>query len=611
MAKPVILALSQAGLDVAQRAASVLDGDVHGLRGRVDSAIQFDDVSEHICKFFQKDRPIVGVCAAGILIRALSPILKDKMNEPPVIALSHDGKIAVPLLGGHRGANRLALALEESIGALAAITTASDRMLRAALDDPPPGWRLVNPEDHRSVAAALLNGAEATLTANAPEWLRKALCSDIGERITLIAAAGDDVWLSCEGGPTLKYVKTDICIGIGCARGVAAEELAQLVTKTIAAFDIAPQRICGVFSIDVKANEAGIHALAKSLNVPARFFSAAELENQKDRLATPSEIVFQAVGCHGVAEGAALAASGEDGQLRVPKRKSARATMAIAAASAPITQPVGRARGRLSVVGIGPGDPVFQTTQMRNAVTQAQEIVGYALYVSLLPASQQKKCVRSFGLGEEEARCRYALEQAGKGRDVALVCSGDGGIYAMGALVMELLDRARDNGGVSDAARCVEIINVPGISALQTASAKAGALLGHDFCAISLSDLLTPWDTIKTRLEAAARGDFVIAFYNPVSQRRRGQLAEAKRILLEHRRAETPVILATSLGRPEESLRLRSLATLAVDDVDMMTIVLVGSSQSRVFAHGDYSAGVGGSFVYTPRGYAKKMDRRE
>ena len=281
--------------------------------------------------------------------------------------------------------------------------------------------------------------------------------------------------------------------------------------------------------------------------------------------------------------------------LGVPKLKSANATCAIAAAPEPITEVRGRSRGRVSLVGIGPGQAAWRTPEASRLIAEADDLVGYGLYIDLLGPLAAGKPRHDFPLGGEEARCRFALGLAGEGRDVALVCSGDAGIYAMGALVFELLDRGE---GLSDAARRTEVISAPGVSALQAAAARAGAPLGHDFCAISLSDLLTPRADILRRIEAASTGDFVIAFYNPVSKKRRTLLAEARAILLGSRPPETPVLLASNLGRPDEALRLRTLGTLEVDEVDMLTVVLVGSSQSRVTA--------GGRF-YTPRGYAKKM----
>jgi len=253
-------------------------------------------------------------------------------------------------------------------------------------------------------------------------------------------------------------------------------------------------------------------------------------------------------------------------------------------------------------VGIGPGQATWRTPEVSRLVADAEELVGYGLYIDLLGPLAAGKARSDFPLGGEEDRCRYALEQAAKGLNVALVCSGDAGIYAMGALVFELLDRDADALGVSDAAKRVDVVCSPGVSALQGAAARAGAPLGHDFCAISLSDLLTPREDIVKRLHAAAEGDFVIAFYNPVSMRRRTLLAEARDILLKHRPATTPVMLASSLGRPEEHIRYRNLADLKVDEVDMLTVVLVGSSHSKLAQLGE------GPRMYTPRGYARKID---
>jgi cobalt-precorrin 5A hydrolase/precorrin-3B C17-methyltransferase len=167
----------------------------------------------------------------------------------------------------------------------------------------------------------------------------------------------------------------------------------------------------------------------------------------------------------------------------------------------------------------------------------------------------------------------------------------------MASLVFEVMER----GDIAPAARRAEIRVLPGISAMQAAAARAGAPLGHDFCAISLSDLLTPADVIRRRVEAAAQGDFVVAFYNPVSARRRALLTEARETLLRHRPADTPVILAASLGRQGETVRTVRLADLRVEDVDMLTVAIVGSSHTRRIESGDGSAR-----VYTPRGYAAK-----
>ncbi len=397
---------------------------------------------------------------------------------------------------------------------------------------------------------------------------------------------------------SLHYAPATLAMGIGCERGAAAAEVIALARAALNGNGLEPKALAGIFSIDLKADEAALHEAAAHFGVPLRLFDAAALEAETPRLANPSDAVFAEVGCHGVSEGAALAAAGPDSTLVVPKLKSRRSTVAIARALHVLeASSIGRARGRLSVVGIGPGSDAWRSPEASAFVEAASDLVGYSLYLELLGPLAKGKVRHDFDLGAEEARVRHALELAGRGRDVALICSGDAGIYAMATLVFELIDR----GGLSDAARRVEVAVTPGISALQAAAARIGAPLGHDFCTISLSDLLTPIDDIRRRVKAAAEGDFVVAFYNPVSKKRRTQLAEARDVLLHHRPADTPVVLATNLGREGELVRVVPLARLDVDDVDMLTVVIVGSSQSRVMKTGD-----GKTWVYTPRGYAAK-----
>ncbi|MCL4131742.1 UNVERIFIED_CONTAM: hypothetical protein GTU68_038689 [Idotea baltica] len=243
--------------------------------------------------------------------------------------------------------------------------------------------------------------------------------------------------------------------------------------------NIAEGAIACVATIDLKADEPAILDAAARLGVPLRLFTAAELEGETPRLANPSDVVFCEVGCHGVSEGAALSAAGPRSTLTAEKTKTETTTCAIALSPAPITKFNGRPRGRLSVVGIGPGQAAWRTPEVSRLVADAEELVGYGLYIDLLGPLAAGKTRSDFPLGGEEARCRFALEQAAKGKNVALVCSGDAGIYAMGALVFELLDRAPDQEGVSDAAHRVEVVCSPGVSALQGAAARAGAPLGQ------------------------------------------------------------------------------------------------------------------------------------
>lgn len=597
-----VICLTQRALPTAQRIAASLQGaSVHGLRTRVstkDVDVAFDDTITHLQRTFSADHVIIGVCASGILIRALAPLLAGKWQDAAVLAVDEAGKTFIPLLGGHHGGNRLARDLAERLGGMAAITTPGDAMLGLALDEPPAGWKIGTPETVKPVTAALLAGEAARfdIQAGSAAWLTNSNIAQAEDGTVLIEVTARTSRPAKADETRMTYHPPVLALGVGCDRGCPADDLISLVEQTLAEQGISAQSIACVVSIDLKADEGAVHALARHLGVPARFFDAESLEKQAPRLVNPSDIVFAETGCHGVAEGAALASAGPDGTLIVPKHKSKRATCALAQSPTDIVpENTGRPQGRLSIVGIGPGQAGWRSPEASALIGRATDIVGYQMYLDLLgPLIDGKDCHHS-DLGAEEARARHALELAATGKDVALIGSGDAGIYALATLVFELLDRENR----TDWNRVAVQVS-PGISALQAAASRIGAPLGHDFCAISLSDLLTPREDILRRLRAAAEGDFVIAFYNPVSKRRRDLLAMARDILLEHRPADTPVVLGRQLGRPDEEIKVVPLSKLEVDMVDMLTTVLVGSSNSRHITRGE------NMWVYTPRGYARK-----
>lgn len=598
---PAIVILSEAALPMARRIAEAIGGEVHGHDRRITESVDatFTDTGQHLGGLFQNGRPIVALMAAGAVIRLLAPQLQDKQNEPPVLAVAEDGSAVVPLLGGHHGGNDLAREIASAIQGFAAITTAGDLRFGVALDQPPEGWVLANPADAKQVMADLVAGKSARLEGEAAWLSESGLPLSVDGEILLSVSNR----ANAEPAGGLLYRPKNLVLGIGCERGASGEEVLALVLDSLAEAGLCAASVGLVASIVVKADEAAVHHVAQHFGCPARFFDAATLEAETQRLKNPSDIVFAEVGCHGVSEGAALAAVGAAGELVAEKRKSKRATCAIGQAVEPFTDAKlpGRARGRLMVVGIGPGSEGWRSPEVSQMVSASTDLVGYSLYLDLLGPLAKGKARHDFDLGKEEARVRHAMELAGEGKSVALVCSGDAGIYAMATLVFELLDKADGPEGLTAEARRIEIAVSPGISALQAAAARAGAPLGHDFCTISLSDLLTPWEDIKRRVTAAGEGDFVIAFYNPVSKKRRTQLAWARDKLLEHRPASTPVILATNLGREGELIRIVPLGALNVDDVDMLTVVVVGSSNSSTVSTGD-----GKTWVYTPRGYARK-----
>ena len=596
---PIILYMNRAGFTAAEKISKEFSLKLHGRKDRVDVAdVLFDNALDHIRELFSSGTPVIGVCASGILIRAVAPLLRDKSIEPPLIAVSDDSSVVVPLLGGHRGANRLAVRIASFLEAKAAVTTAGEVALGIALDEPPEGWCLDPESDAKAVMAKLLSGGGVQKTGaevkNA-HWLS-------------VLPSGTDVKILCTTEINKDNLNSDVIfypkmfsLGVGCSRDCPPQELKRLVNDALLEANVNYHAVHSINTLDLKADEPAILDLANDLGIPLRLFTSEELEQEAHRLKSPSEVVFKEVGCHGVSEGAALAQVGNDGFLSLNKKKTKNATCALAVSNIPLVDFRGRSRGRLSLVGIGPGQAEWRTPEASVLIGEAEEIIGYSLYLDLLGPVAAGKKRTDFSLGDEEKRCRYALERAAEGANVALICSGDSGIYAMGALVFELLDRGSRTSGVSLNARKVEVISTPGVSALQAAAARSGAPLGNDFCAISLSDLLTPKEDIIKRLNAASNGDFVVALYNPVSRRRKQIFEDAREIFLKNRPEETPVLLASSLGRPKETIRYTTLLEVTSSEIDMLTVVIVGSSKSRIVKMGD------GLKMYTPRGYSRKI----
>ena len=599
---PVFVALTEKGGALARRLQKILPGSlVHGCEGRVTDCDQtFDGVISHLEKLYTEGHSVIGICATGILIRALGAHLGSKRSDPSLLAIAEDGSSVVPLLGGHRGANSMARIFATELGGHAAITTAGDVSLGYGLDDPPSGWAIAYGTNYKFFSAALLSGASVKLKTEVGDcdWLLAGnLETDDAAYLTIRVT---DKQMPLSNNQLILHPPV-LALGVGCERGCDVDELLKLVEKTLSDFGLSEQSIACVASIDLKSDEKAILELAENLNVPARFFGASELELLTSRLVNPSKVVFAEVGCHGVSEGAALAVAGYEAELIVAKVKSTHATCAIARSPNDIdAQAAGRARGKLTIVGIGPGDSDWRTPAVTKALAKTTDVVGYGLYLDILGGLINGKELHQSELAQEEDRVRLSLELASEGRNVALVCSGDAGIYALATLVFELLDLQKN-----DRWNRIDILVEPGVSAIQAAAARIGAPIGHDFCLISLSDLLTPWTEIERRVKAAANGDFVVGLYNPVSKRRRHQLVIARDTLLTGRPPETPVIIARNLGRSPESISVITLGELTSDHADMLTLVLIGNCQTKYFSAGEKS------WVYTPRGYAAKIKAPE
>ena len=399
-----IVVLGPSALGLAARIKTLLPGArIHATQSRVPGAeIGFTQLLPHLRSLFSEGTPIIGLCASGILVRALAPLIADKKVEPPVIAVAENGSVVVPLLGGHHGANAMARAIAAMSGGVAAITTAGDLRFDLALDEPPPGWRIANPERMKAITAALLAGEPVALEIAAGDaaWIKESGVAFADQathkiRVTDRAITPDEA--------ALVFHPPVLALGVGCERGAAVDELKALVTATLEKHGLAAISVALVTSLDLKADEDAVQALAVSLGVPARFFTSAALLNETKRLKTPSEIVFRAVGCYGVAEGAALAAAGPDGDLIVAKQSYGRVTCAIARAPVALeATKIGKARGSLTIIGIGPGDAASRTPAADAALAAASDIVGYGLYLDLLGGALSGKTRHESNLGAEE-----------------------------------------------------------------------------------------------------------------------------------------------------------------------------------------------------------------
>ncbi len=494
--------------------------------------------------------------ATGAAVRLVAPLLADKATDPGVVCVDEARRFAVSLVGGHGGrANDLAQEVADVLGAEAVITTATDAVGIPGLDT----WSWPVEGDVAGVSRALLDGAAVRLHMDEIWPIPPLPCDDEGDFVIAV---------------TDRLVDADVVVrppslvlGIGASRGVSVEELDDLVTTTLGEQGLSARSVSFVATVAAKADEAGILEMCARtgwplVTHPAEVLAQTEVPN-------PSQHPLDAVGTPSVAEASAL----QHGDLIVEKRKSPMATLAISRI---------RPRGRLSIVGLGPGARDLLTPRAVEALRASSVWVGLDQYVDQVrDLARPGTRFLETGLGKEEERAHSAVAEAAQGHAVALLGSGDAQVYAMASPALEV---AGDD---------IDVEVVPGVTAALAAAALLGAPLGHDAASISLSDLHTPWPAIESRVRAVAEGDLVVSFYNPRSKGRDWQLPKALGILAEYRPPSTPVGVVTHASREGQAVHLTTLADLDVDLVGMYSLVTVGSSQSTVIA---------GRFV-TPRGY--------
>ncbi|MFK0116184.1 precorrin-3B C(17)-methyltransferase [Streptomyces sp. NPDC090994] len=553
-----LVSATAAGAAARDRLAAAWPGRTRVYEGPVADAVR---------AAFAQCEQLVCFLATGAVVRLVAPLLADKRTDPGVVCVDEAGRFAVSLLGGHGGgANGLAAEVAGVLGAEPVVTTATDAVGVPGLDT----LGLPVEGDVAGVTRALLDGEPVALRAEVP-WPLPPL--PLAAEGACTVRVTDRLAEETAGEVVLR--PPSLVVGVGASRGAPAEEVLELVGAALREAGLSAASVAELATVDAKAEEPGLVAAAERLGVPLVTYPAGELAGVE--VPHPSDAPLAAVGTPSVAEAAALRHGGE---LLVPKRKSQRADGRPAMATCAVVRRPGR--GRLAVVGLGPGARDLLTPRAADELRRASVLVGLDQYVDqirdlLRPGTR----VLESGLGAEEERARTAVEEARRGHAVALIGSGDAGVYAMASPAL------------AEASDDIDVVGVPGVTAALAAGAVLGAPLGHDHVSISLSDLHTPWEVIERRVRAAAEADLVVTFYNPRSRGRDWQLPKALAILAEHREPATPVGVVRNASRADESVRLTSLAALDPATVDMMTVVTVGNTATREIA---------GRMV-TPRGY--------
>ena len=540
---------------------------------------------------WREAKNLIFIMATGIVVRTISPFLKDKKTDPAVVVMDEKGRFVISLTGGHLGgANELAREIARYIGAEPVITTSSDINDHTALDLWAKEHNLVIDDPSRlpSVATRLINRGFLKIYAD-PRFSLEGPCppdfipvSDPSKADLIIT---NRIGLRKESQGQIILRPRNLIVGIGCNSGTDALEIEEAVKKVFEKYSLSFNSIHSLATIDLKAKEKGLIDFARRHGFNILIFSPEELNRIKD--IDPSEAVFRATGAMGVSEPAALLASGAK-ELLVPKEKHGNVTVAVAEIHQFTTSPVHRS-GMLYIVGTGPGDLQYLTQRAKDAIMNSDVIVGYDTYIDLIKDIIKGKEVVSTPMTQEIERAEKAVELALSGKTVSIISGGDPGIYGMAGPVFEILKGRKFKN--------LRIEIIPGVSALNACAARLGAPLMHDFAVISLSDRLTDWELIEERLESAARVDFVTVLYNPRSKGRPEHIKRAIEIFMKYRSPETPVGIVKSAMRGDERVIISTLKDIPFEEIDMQTTVIIGNSSTYVW----------NGWMSTPRGYERKM----
>tara|TARA_B100001250_G_scaffold99767_1_gene83964 strand:+ start:504 stop:2300 length:1797 start_codon:yes stop_codon:yes gene_type:complete len=545
---------------------------------------------------WHKNNKLIFIGSIGAVVRLISSFVRSKENDPAILVMDSKAKNVITLLGGHKqGGDRFANELASALEADAIFTSDSFIEKRIPLDCFGEGWGWKRGGDNVDWRKLMISQSKAQnnivfQSKGSKLWQQLKACANFSflQNNDQISSKNIALYIGQQTRNVCSWHTPSIIIGIGCERNTDEKFIQRAIEESFSKNGLSLLSIACIATIDKKNDEIGLLNLSERNEWPIYFFSALQLS--KVKVPTPSNVVMNEMGTASVAEAAALLKGSDNGRLIQEKQiyySNDDESGAVTIALFELKKPFAPHKGELHLIGSGPGELEMLTSDSRKALARCVAWIGYAPYLNYLDPIRRHDQVRiDSQLTFEKDRCEHALDLAKEGARVALISSGDSGIYGMAGLALELW--------LNESIESRPLFQVhPGISSFQMAAAKLGAPFMNDFCSISLSDLLTPWTQIEKRLKSAAQGDFVIAIFNPKSIKRNWQLKKAVDLLLEFREKSTPVAIARQLGRPEEIIEIYTLESLPFNQVDMLTIVIIGNSQSFINSK---------KFL-TPRGY--------
>ena len=537
--------------------------------------------------------------SVGATTRLISSFISSKEYDPGVIVTDKRGSKIIPVLNLHHNQTKnIALKLHNLIGGEIVETNNSslENLLNLDSFGENWGWRR---------------------SGSTKDWSKLVINQSKNQAISFKQFSGNELWKRCKSSKNLNHL--DDCddiynqeltffvgikkqcqttwhpptlwLGMGCERNTNKKFIQDSLNQFLDDNEISLLSIAGIATVDLKKDEKAILDIARDNQWPIKFLTAKQLS--KKNVPNPSQAVFDEIGSYSVAEASCLIAAGKDAKLLVEKhivtnkKFSGDRAGAVTLAIAQSKNQFAPSRGHIHVIGSGPGNLSFLTIDAKVALSECPVWIGYKMYLDLLDPLLREDQIRiDSEITEEKKRCEKAISLAQEGIKVALVSSGDSSIYGMAGLLLELIQN------LDKTVRPSFTIH-PGISCIQLAASLAGSPLMNDFCAISLSDKLTPWEIIEKRIKGALLGDFVVAIFNPQSKERDWQLKKTIKMFLEKRKKETPILIARQVGRKDQKISFRTLEHFPYDRIDMLTIIIVGNSKTKL---------VGNKFI-SPRGY--------